>query len=212
MIAIIDYEIGNVGSVLNILKKIKAEAIISSRPADLLQASKIILPGVGSFDDAMKNLKRLEYLPVLNHCVLEKKIPILGICMGMQLFTKGSEEGQEAGFGWLDAETVRFNFDEPQQALKVPHMGWNTVDVRQCTPFFEDLDAERRFYFVHSYHVRCNDPADVLTSTSYGIDFTSAVCRGNILGAQFHPEKSHRFGMEFFKAFAQWSPTAGQRG
>jgi imidazole glycerol-phosphate synthase subunit HisH len=206
MIVIVDYEMGNVGSVSNILKKIKADNIISTCPDDLLNATKIILPGVGAFDDGIKNLHRLGYLPILNYCVIEKKIPILGICLGMQLFSKQSEEGLQSGFGWLNARTVRFSFDNLSRQLKIPHMGWNTVNIRQKVPLFSNIDEEIRFYFVHSYYMQCDDPTDVLTTTNYGIEFTSAVCRGNILGTQFHPEKSHRFCLEFFKAFLTWLP------
>lgn len=212
MIVVVDYGMGNVGSVLNILRKCGGEAKISTGPEDLLKASRIILPGVGAFDDGINNLKRSGYLPLLNQCVLEHKVPILGICLGMQLFSRTSEEGKESGLGWLDAQTVRFSFDDLEVKLKIPHMGWNTVHICQKSTLFKNPEDERRFYFVHSYHMQCNDPADMLTTTTHGVEFTSAVCRGNILGTQFHPEKSHRFGLEFFQKFLLWSPVPGRKG
>lgn len=212
MIVVIDYGMGNSGSVVNMLKRIGQSVILSSSADDIKNASRLILPGVGSFDNGMQNLRNLGLLDVLNEKVLSDKTPILGICLGMQLYCKKSEEGREDGLGWLDAKTVRFSFDESSQQLKIPHMGWNSVHVCQDSSLLNNLDDEKRFYFVHSYHVQCNDPADVLTRTNYGIEFTSAVCRGNILGTQFHPEKSHRFGLEFFQAFMAWTPPSGKRG
>lgn len=210
MVVVIDYDMGNVGSVLNILKKIGAKTLSTSCPDDLLQATRIVLPGVGSFDDGMNKLKRSGYLSLLHHCVMEKKVPILGICLGMQLFTKSSAEGQESGLGWFDAQAVRFAFEDPSH--KVPHMGWNNVEISKESPFLFSHDDETRFYFVHSYHVQCNDPKDILASTTYGFKFTSAICRGNVLGTQFHPEKSHKFGVNFFKAFLNWTPGSHGRG
>jgi len=225
-ILVVDYGMGNLGSILNMLKKVGVPAQLSKDADDILRAQKLILPGVGAFASAMNNLRARGYVDALNQKILTEKIPILGICLGMQLFSKQSEEGDEPGLGWLDAQTVRFQFPASAQQLKssakqnaggsdlsvplgqlkVPHMGWNTIKVCQKSPLFIDAEEERRFYFVHSFYMQCNDPRDVLTCTQYGFEFTSAVCRGNILGTQFHPEKSHRFGLAFFKAFAAWSP------
>lgn len=210
MIVVIDYGMGNVGSIMNMLKKVGAKAILSRQPDDLLQADRLILPGVGSFDTGMRNLKSLGYLDVLNHKVLRDNTPVMGICLGMQLFTKRSDEGCEPGLGWVDAETLRFQFDSDTVKLKLPHMGWNDVQMCKPTSSFPISESERRFYFVHSYYVQCHNSSDILTRTNYGIEFTSAFCHKNILGVQFHPEKSHRFGIEFFQAFLAWSPEYGQ--
>lgn len=203
MIVIVDYGMGNLGSILNMLKKIGAEAVISSRIEEIEQASKLILPGVGAFDNGMRNLAERGVQAVLDRKVLGEKTPILGICLGMQLFSRQSEEGRLPGLGWIEAETVRFRFDEVNSHLKIPHMGWNTVRVAKESPLFRDTNGEERFYFVHSFHVVCRDRRDILAETPYGFDFTSAVQRGNIMGVQFHPEKSHRFGMKLLKNFAE---------
>lgn len=205
-VVVIDYGMGNVGSVMNMLKKAGATALLSKVPGDLDLADRLILPGVGAFDTGMQNLQRMGYLDALNYQVIDKRTPILGICIGAQLFTRGSEEGCEPGLGWLDADTVRFRFPEDADKPKVPHMGWNTVQICKPTSLFPDTEQGRRFYFVHSFHLRCNNPGDVLTSTHHGYEFTSAVCHGNILGVQFHPEKSHRWGLELFRAFLEWTP------
>ncbi len=202
MIVVIDYGMGNLGSILNMLKKVGAEARISEGPEDLLLASKLILPGVGAFDAGISNLRQRGYLDVLDRRVRQDKVPILGICLGMQLFSRFSEEGKKPGLGWIDAQTVRFRMPDSARRRKVPHMGWNAVAVQKPSVFFEDAVPSRRFYFVHSYHVRCQNEVDVLTTTSYGVDFTSAVLHGNIVGCQFHPEKSHQFGMAFLRQFA----------
>lgn len=203
MITIIDYGLGNLGSMLNMFKKVGADAIISADPKVIAKADKLILLGVGSFDAGMERLKGKGLIPVLQKRVLEEKIPILGVCLGMQLFCKRSEEGQLFGLGWLDAETVRFNFEGENVNLKIPHMGWNQLTVRQSHPLFSGLEDNNRFYFVHSYHVVCAYSDNILATTSYGIDFTSAIIKDNIMGVQFHPEKSHKFGMHLLKNFAE---------
>lgn len=209
MIVVIDYGMGNLGSILNMLKRAGIEAVPSTTPQDLFRAERLILPGVGAFDAGIRRLRETGYLDVLNQRVLHDRIPILGICLGMQLFSRQSEEGSKAGLGWLDAETIRFRFPPESEQLKVPHMGWNHVCVRKPTTLLPS-DQEQRFYFVHSYHVRCANPDDVLATTEYGTQFVSAVCRQNVLGAQFHPEKSHRFGLGFFRAFLSWTPGNGK--
>lgn len=206
LIVVVDYGMGNVGSILNMFRKLGATARLSSRPDDLLEADRLVLPGVGAFDMGMRNLHQMGYLETLRRRVLQERVPIMGICLGLQLFTRRSEEGSEPGLGWLDAETIRFRFAADQEQLKIPHMGWDKVEVCKPSPLFPRPDQERRFYFVHSYHVRCNDLSDVLTQSHYGYDFTSAVCKGNILGTQFHPEKSHRYGIEFIRSFVEWTP------
>ena len=201
MIVVIDYGLGNLGSIKNMFKKIGSKAVISSDKSDIEKADKLILPGVGRFDHGMKNLNDLGLIPVLNDKVVKKKTLILGICLGMQLFTNRSEEGYSPGLGWIDAETVRFKFEEKQNHLKVPHMGWNLVKVCQRDALFEEMYPEPRFYFVHSYHVACRNEEEVLTQTFYGYKFVSSVKKENIYGVQFHPEKSHKFGMKLLDSF-----------
>lgn len=201
MITIVDIGVGNLGSILNMLKKIKVEAKISSGPEEIGRADKIILPGVGSFDNFMKKLGESGLIPVLNKKALEEKVPIIGICLGMQILGKRSEEGAMPGLGWLDAETVRFKFEG--NGLRIPHMGWNTVKIHGEPSIFKEMDEEPRFYFVHSYHLVCRDERDVLATTNYGYDFASSVRKGNIYGTQFHPEKSHKFGMRLLKNFSE---------
>lgn len=203
MIVIIDYGLGNLGSMFNMLKKIGADAMISSTISDIEKADKIILPGVGAFDNGMANLIERGFLPVLNEKVLREKVPLLGVCLGLQLFTQRSEEGKLPGLGWIDGETIRFRFNSSQHHLKVPHMGWNTIGVLHENDLFNDMNEDWRFYFVHSYHLKCYDDCDILAQTCYGYDFPSAVRRDNIMGTQFHPEKSHKYGLKVLKNFVE---------
>jgi len=201
LIVIVDYGMGNLGSIQNMLKKVNVQALVSSDRKVVASADKLILPGVGSFDQAVTNLNKLELIPLLNEKVVADKIPLLGVCLGMQLLTARSEEGIMPGLGWIDAETVKFRFEN--ERLRIPHMGWNTVEIRKIDdPLFKDFSDEARFYFVHSYYVRCHDPSNVLAITKYGLDFCSSVGKDNIRGVQFHPEKSHKFGMRLLKNFA----------
>ena len=203
MIGIIDYGMGNLGSIANMLKKVGAHATVSADPKVIERVEKLILPGVGAFDNGMKNLAERELLPVLNARVLSDRIPILGLCLGMQLFSRRSEEGKLPGLGWIPADTVRFASSDMQARLRIPHMGWNTLRIRHAHKLFEDMDSDSRFYFVHSYHLVCSDESTVLAYTNYGYDFASVVGNENILGVQFHPEKSHKFGMKFLQRFAE---------
>lgn len=202
MITIVDYGAGNIGSILNMIKKIGGEAQVSSDESVIEQAQKLILPGVGSFDFGMQQLTNSGLIDVLNKKVLVDKVPILGICLGVQLFTKGSAEGDLKGLGWIDAETVKFDF-ESDRTLKIPHMGWNTIKVLKDSKIFKEMYEESRFYFVHSYHLKCNDQADALTVSSYGYPFVSGLEKNNIIGFQFHPEKSHKYGMRILKNFIE---------
>ena len=204
MIVIIDYGLGNIGSMANMLKKAGASAVVSSDQALIGEADRLILPGVGAFDSGMGNLCDRGLISVLNRKVLDAKTPVMGVCLGMQLLGKRSEEGAAPGLGWIDCESVRFRFDHDEKGLRIPHMGWNELNIACTHPLFTGLEQENRFYFVHSYHVVCSDGADVLARTEYGFPFVSAVKRGNILGVQFHPEKSHRFGMQLLKNFVAW--------
>lgn len=202
MITIVDIGIGNLGSIVSMLDKCKVKALRTSSVADIENADKIILPGVGSFDNFMEKLAGSGLVPALNKKALEEKVPVIGICLGMQILGKRSEEGHLPGLGWLDAETVKFKFDG-SNGLRIPHMGWNTVTVRGEPSIFRDMEEEPRFYFVHSYHFVCKDQKDILATTSYRYDFVSSVRKGNIYGTQFHPEKSHKFGMRLLKNFSE---------
>lgn len=203
MIVIVDYGVGNLGSIKNMFKKAGFKAEPSSDPAVLRNADKLILPGVGAFDAAMRKFRETGLVSVVGELVLEKKIPVLGLCVGLQLMSKGSEEGKEAGLGWFDAETVSFKFDAEHAHLKIPHMGWNEIHICREHPLVAGLDAGSRFYFVHSYHVVAKETDAVLATTEYGVTIHSILGRGNILGAQFHPEKSHKFGLQLLKNFAE---------
>ena len=203
MITIIDYKTGNLGSIQNILKKIGEDSVITSDKDEIDQATKLILPGVGTFDTGMKNLSALDLIDVLNKKVLVEKTPVLGICLGMQLLSSGGEEGLLSGLGWIDALTFRFQFKDTME-YKIPHMGWNFIKPMKNSRLFDNMYPDARFYFVHSYFFRANDKDDILASTAYEIEFTSAVEKGNILGVQFHPEKSHKFGMKLLKNFVDF--------
>lgn len=203
MLVIVDYGLGNLGSIANMASRLGARPVVSSDPQVLRSATKLILPGVGAFDRGMQNLRQLGLAEVLSERALDEGVPLLGLCLGMQLLTRGSEEGSEPGLGWLDADTVRFEFAGDGGRLKVPHMGWNDVDVRRAHYVLEDGPDERRYYFAHSFHVVCSDPALVVGETTYGYAFPSIVARDNVVGAQFHPEKSHRYGMALLRNFIE---------
>jgi imidazole glycerol-phosphate synthase subunit HisH len=196
---IIDYGMGNIRSVLNKIHRAGHDALVSYDPGDIKNADKLILPGVGHFFNGMKRLGERNLIEILNERILQDKVPILGICLGMQLLTRFSEEGNAQGLGWIDAETVRFTLDDIRH--KVPHMGWNSVERRKESPLLKDIPDNRQYYFVHSYHVRCNCEEDILTTSHYGYDFVSAVQKENIFGTQFHPEKSHEWGEKMLNNF-----------
>lgn len=203
MIAVVDYGMGNLGSIVNMLRKVGAEAVISDDREVVSRAQKLILPGVGAFDGGMRNLTERGLVPLLNAKAVNGKTPLLGICLGMQLLCSRSEEGVLPGLGWLDADVVRFRHREEERDLKIPHMGWNEVAVRQKHPLLQGLADDNRFYFVHSYHVVCRDAQNILGETNYGFPFASVVAKGNIMGVQFHPEKSHRFGLQLLRNFVE---------
>lgn len=204
MISIVNYGAGNIGSVVNMLKHIGAPGAIASTVEDIESARALLLPGVGAFDAAMDRLNAQGFSDVLRRRVLEDRIPILGICLGMQLLANGSEEGGAAGLGLIDADFVKFSFP-PGSPLKVPHMGWNTLSVRRPNPLIDVNDAEQRFYFVHSYYAKCNREEDIIATSGHGVEFVCAYGRDNILGVQFHPEKSHKFGMSLLKKFVKFA-------
>lgn len=202
MITIIDYGMGNLGSVLNMFKKVGAQAKISSDLDEISKASKILLPGVGAFDTAMQRINDAGMLAVLNQKALIEKVPVLGICLGMQLLTNSSEEGKLPGLGWIDGAAYNFK-GRIDHTLRIPHMGWNIANIDQKNEITSGYNGEIRFYFVHSYYVKVSNPINSMMQTTYGLSFDSAIVKDNIFGAQFHPEKSHKFGMQFFKNFAK---------
>lgn len=200
-ISVIDYGCGNLASVVNMIQHVGGEGRIIRTPDELDSAAKLVLPGVGAFDHGIGSLRQGGWIKPLEQAVHERQIPIMGICLGMQLLTRGSEEGQEPGLGWVDAQAIRFRPENPR--LKVPHMGWNEVRQARADELLPESATSRRFYFVHTYRVECADPADVLLECEYGEAFVAAFRRANIWGFQFHPEKSHRFGMELFRRFLE---------
>lgn len=204
MIVIVDYGMGNNRSVQNMLKKIGVQAKIASETEEILRADKIIIPGVGAFDEGMKNLEMRNLIKPINFMVHNKKIKILGICLGMQLFTESSEEGVRPGFGWVPAKTVRFKKDINNE-YKIPHIGWNRVDNVKSMTLFRNLTEENKFYFVHSYYVSSVEAKVRIAQTHYGHNFVSAFQFENIFGVQFHPEKSHKYGMQLLKNFVELS-------
>lgn len=200
---IIDYGVGNLASITNMLKRIGVEARISAREDDVIAASKIILPGVGAFDTCVGKLHESGLIPVLTKKVRDDKTPLLGICVGMQLLLEGSEEGKLPGLGWIRGTNVRFDADQLPPQYKIPHMGWAEVEVDQSSTLTKGLEYDARFYFVHSYHARVPDRKNVLLEAEYGYRFTAGVVYKNIFGVQFHPEKSHQFGMKLLYNFTK---------
>lgn len=201
MLVIIDYGLGNLASVQNMFRKLGVkDVLISGKSEEVMKADKLLLPGVGAFDAGMEHLTKSGLVETLNQKVLQEKVPILGICLGMQLLTKSSEEGALPGLGWINARTVKFQPD-PSLGLKVPHMGWEYVKVTKQNALLPEK-AHSRFYFVHSYHVVCEDPEQSIGLADFGGPFTCMVNKDNIFGTQFHPEKSLKFGMEVLKNFS----------
>jgi glutamine amidotransferase len=202
MIVIVDHGMGNLGSVHNMLHKIGADARRSSDRDVIARADKVVLAGIGAFDGAAARLAELGLVDVLNDLALERRVPILGVCLGMQLMAKSSEEGEQTGLGWIDADVRRFSFG-PAVRLPVPHMGWEVVTPTRQSPLFDPAGDELRFYFSHAYHLVCHDPGDVVATATYGYEFPAAIEHGNILGTQFHPEKSHVFGLDVYRRFVR---------
>ncbi len=197
MITIIDYGVGNIRSIQKIFQRIDIPVQITSNHKEILSATKLLLPGVGHFANGMKKLEESGLKEILNQRVLEDKIPILGICLGMQLMANHSEEGDVEGLRWIDAEVKKFRFTP--NTLKIPHMGWNGVELIKQTPMTKNIEKEDIFYFVHSYFVSCNNSSDIIFQTTYGDSFVSGFEKENIIGVQFHPEKSHSSGMKLLK-------------
>jgi glutamine amidotransferase len=193
-IVIIDYGMGNLRSVAKALERLGIQAQITSDKSAIENAVKLILPGVGHFAYAMDKLKQLDLIPLLDNKILDQKTPILGICLGMQLMTSFSEEGNVEGLNWIPAKTLRFPIEFSQRKIKVPHIGWNTTLKNQSHPLTENISSEDLFYFVHSYYVKTADRINSLFESTYGLTFDSGITQGNIMGVQFHPEKSHKSG------------------
>lgn len=203
MIAIVDYGVGNLRSIAYKLHRIGCDSVeISSDTNCIKKATKLILPGVGAFSTAMESLNRRGITPLLQDMVVREKVPILGICLGLQLMTRRSDEGNVSGFGWLDAVTLSLR--TYAVGVKVPHMGWNTVERKRESPLMNDVPSDSEFYFVHSYFVSCSDPDAVVGSSICGCEFASVIQKGNIFGTQFHPEKSHSYGVTILKNFAEY--------
>jgi glutamine amidotransferase len=182
-------------------RKIGVEALISSDVSVIAKADKLVLPGVGAFDNGMRNLAERGLIDPLNDLVKDKGKPVIGLCLGMQLLANNSEEGNLPGLGWIDAEVIKFSFENKN--LKIPHMGWNTIASSKHHSLLEDFESEARFYFVHAFHLVCKNEDDIVANTEYGYLFPSIVAKDNIIGVQFHPEKSHKFGMKLLKNFAE---------
>lgn len=197
---IVDYGVGNLGSIRNMFKKAGVPTIASSDHETILNASRLVLPGVGAFDTAVKQIDKLGLRSVLEKKVLDEKVPLLGICLGMQLLMEGSEEGSLPGFGWINGYVRSFR-NALDSDFKIPHMGWNEVISARDSSLIKDLN-KARFYFVHSFFVDCSRKEDVVLTVKYGIEFPAAIHRENIYGVQFHPEKSHRFGMQLLRNFS----------
>ena len=202
MITILDYNTGNLGSIQNMLAYLGIESQITDDIGLIQDAKKLILPGVGHFDYGMQQLRKSDLIEVLTKKVIEEKTPILGICLGVQLLTEGSEEGTEKGLGWIKGKTVSFDKTKLNPNQKIPNMGWADVTEYNQSKLFENMPEDPRFYFVHSYHLQLEDPANCLVSSNYGYSFAAGIEKKNILGVQFHPEKSHKYGMKLLENFA----------
>jgi len=205
MIKIVDYGLGNILAFQNMYKRLNVDVSVARTAAQLADASRIILPGVGAFDHAMELLDASGMRATLDELVLRRRVPVLGICVGMQILAQSSEEGRLAGLGWIDARVRSFDALKRDDLL-LPHMGWNDVQPITSAPLFAGLLSEGRFYFLHSYYFECARDQDVAARTTYGVDFACAVHAGNIYGVQFHPEKSHHFGAQLLKNFSELPP------
>lgn len=198
-VVIVDYGMGNINSIKNMLRYLGYSSEISNEKTIIMSAKKLILPGVGNFGKAMENINNLKIKETLEDAVISLGIPILGICLGMQLLLSYSEEGECEGLDWIEGKVKKFDLGD--KGLKVPHMGWDYIKAKEQEPIFDGLTEESRFYFVHSYYVECDKRENSIATTDYGITFDSAVRKGNIYGMQYHPEKSHKYGMQVLGNF-----------
>jgi glutamine amidotransferase len=203
MLTIVDYGVGNLASIKNMLAKTGCDARISSDPREIENAEKLILPGVGAFDTCAEKLLQSGLIEILKKQVLERRVPVLGVCVGLQLLTKGSEEGILGGLGWIEGRVIKFRQELLPAGSKIPHMGWTEVILNKSSRLFEGMYENPRFYFVHSYYPAPELETDVLLYADYGYRFAAGIERGNILGVQFHPEKSHKFGMKLLDNFVK---------
>jgi glutamine amidotransferase len=203
MLTIVDYGVGNLASIKNMLKKLGLEALISSSPVDIAAADKLILPGVGAFDTCAEKLRESGLQQLLDKKVLQEGTPVLGVCVGMQLLSEGSEEGVLPGLGWIPGRVIKFKTGQLPAGFKIPHMGWAEVTSAKPSRLLDNMYAEPRFYFVHSYYYDPSSQTDILLEARYGHTFTAAVEHRNIIGVQFHPEKSHKFGMRLLENFVK---------
>lgn len=203
MITIIDYGVGNINAFVNVYKRINVAVKIAKSVADLEGAQKLILPGVGHFDYAMSELIKSGMREKLDELVMVQKVPIIGICVGMQMMGNSSDEGSLEGLKWIDANVKKFDESKIKQVTRLPHMGWNDVQLKSSNSLFKGLEKEALFYFLHSYYFECNDKADILATSEYGEQFTCAAHHENVYGIQFHPEKSHHYGETLLHNFAK---------
>lgn len=202
MVTIVDYGVGNLLSIQNMLKKGGVNSVVSGRLEDIVSATKLLLPGMGAFDNCMEKLNSSGLRDAVEQKAMVEKIPVLGICVGLQMFMENSEEGILPGLCWVKGSTIRFMPEKMLDRQKIPNMGWHEINVKKTSPILHNVE-DARFYFAHSYHVQPEDSGDELMTAHYGYDFTVAIEKGNLVGVQFHPEKSHRFGMQLLKNFGE---------
>lgn len=202
MIHVVDYGLGNIQAFNNVYKQLGLDLVTAATPDDLVGARRVILPGVGAFDHAMILLRSSGMLPILEDLVQAQKIPVLGVCVGMQMLANGSDEGVESGLGWVPGRVRRISSNPAARNLPTPHMGWNDVTAEPGNPLFQGLKGDARFYFLHSYYFECVDPSQSSAESEYGFTFSCAVRNDSVFGVQFHPEKSHHWGVELLKNFA----------
>jgi len=202
MIAIVDYGLGNIRAFANIYKKLNIPYSIVTEPDELGKATKIILPGVGAFDHAISQLDKSGMRDPLDELVRQHEIPVLGICIGMHMLAHSSEEGRLPGLGWIDGEVKKFDSSDMAKKFVLPHMGWNDITPVKPSKIFDKLESDSRFYFLHSFYFACSNEDDVIAVTDYGKKFACAVNAGNVFGIQFHPEKSHKYGIQLLENFA----------
>jgi glutamine amidotransferase len=202
VITILDYGVGNVLAFVNVYKRLNIPVKVAKSKNDLVKATKIILPGVGSFDNAMQQLEKSDILPSIEKLVINQGMPFLGICVGMQILSRSSDEGALSGLGWIDANVRKFDKSLMPEGTCLPHMGWNDVEPLGDAALFKGLEHDARFYFLHSYYFECNEKTNIIAETDYGGLFSCAVLKDNIYGVQFHPEKSHHYGSQLLKNFS----------